>query len=162
MMGIGELIFEKLNVSLRPFPQISNKDNWMKELGAEVAGGGEDTQQTQPKTKNPIIKHGETCFGRAMCLVRVLKTSTNVCCLIAKAQMQEHRDLLTVVKTWTQIMFELGDPLKVNNPSVCVRVFAVVKQEECFRVRELVKKIESRRHREALQPICSRTASTFH
>ena len=37
-------------------PKISFKDNWMKELGSEVAGGGKDSQQTQPKTKNPIVR----------------------------------------------------------------------------------------------------------
>ena len=30
----------------------------LKELGSEVAGGGEDSQQTQPKTKNPIVRTG--------------------------------------------------------------------------------------------------------
>ena len=39
---------------------ISFKDNWMKELGSEVAGGGEDLQQTQPKTKNPFVEQ-ESC-----------------------------------------------------------------------------------------------------
>ena len=34
------------------------KDDWMKELGSEVAGGGKDSQQTQPKTKNPIVRTG--------------------------------------------------------------------------------------------------------
>ena len=42
----------------RPPPKISFKDNWMKELGSEVAGGSEDSQQTQPKTKNPIVRTG--------------------------------------------------------------------------------------------------------
>ena len=37
------------------------KDNWMKELGSEVAGGSEDSQPKPTKIKNPIIKHGETC-----------------------------------------------------------------------------------------------------
>ena len=36
------------------------KDTWMKELDSEVAGGDTDSQQTQPKTKNPIIKNGKT------------------------------------------------------------------------------------------------------
>ena len=36
---------------LRRFPK-----NRMKELGSEVAGGSEDSQQTQPKTKNPIVR----------------------------------------------------------------------------------------------------------
>ena len=61
MMGTGEIIYEKVYASPRPPPKISLKDNWMKELGSEVAGGGEDSQQTQPKTKNPIVKHGKTC-----------------------------------------------------------------------------------------------------
>ena len=61
MMGIGEIIYEEVYASPRPPPKISLKDNWMKELGSEVAGGGEDSQQTQSKTKNPIVKHGETC-----------------------------------------------------------------------------------------------------
>ena len=30
----------------------------MKELGSEVAGGGKDSQQTQPKTQNPIVRTG--------------------------------------------------------------------------------------------------------
>ena len=30
----------------------------MKELGSEVAGGGEDSPHTQPKTKNPIVRRG--------------------------------------------------------------------------------------------------------
>ena len=30
----------------------------MIELGSEVAGGGEDSQQTQPKTKKPIVRTG--------------------------------------------------------------------------------------------------------
>ena len=39
-------------------PKISFKDNWMKELGSEIAGGSEDSQQTQLKTKNPNVRTG--------------------------------------------------------------------------------------------------------
>ena len=46
-----EIIYQKMYVSPRPPPKISYKDNWMKELGSEVAGGGKDSQQTQPKTR---------------------------------------------------------------------------------------------------------------
>ena len=60
MMETGEIIYERVYESPRPPPKISFKDNWRKELGSEVAGGSEDSQQTQPKTKNPI-KNGETC-----------------------------------------------------------------------------------------------------
>ena len=55
-MKYGEVIYEKVFTSPRPPPKISFKDNWMKELGSEVAGGGKDSQQTQPKTKNPIVR----------------------------------------------------------------------------------------------------------
>ena len=58
MMEIVEIIYEKVYASPRPPPGISFKDNWMKELGSEVAGGGKDSQQTQPKTKNPTVRTG--------------------------------------------------------------------------------------------------------
>ena len=50
-METGEIIYEKVYESPRPPPKISFKDNWMLELGSEVARGIEDSQQTQPKTK---------------------------------------------------------------------------------------------------------------
>ena len=56
VMESGEIKYEKVFVSPRLLPKISFKDNWMKELGSEVAGGGKDYQQTQPKTKNPIVR----------------------------------------------------------------------------------------------------------
>ena len=34
------------------------KNNWMKELGSEVAGHSESSHQTQPKTTNPIVRTG--------------------------------------------------------------------------------------------------------
>ena len=34
------------------------RHDWMKELGSEVAGHGESSQQTQPKTTNPSVKTG--------------------------------------------------------------------------------------------------------
>ena len=42
----------------RPPLKSSFKDSWMKELGSEVAGGSEDSQQTQtqPKTTNPTVR----------------------------------------------------------------------------------------------------------
>ena len=50
------------------------KDNWMKELGSEVAGGGKDSQQTQPKTKHPIVRTGRL-FCQRNNPVRVLRKS---------------------------------------------------------------------------------------
>ena len=46
-------MYEKVFASPRPPPQISFKDNWMKELGSEVAGDVESSQSTQPNL-NPI------------------------------------------------------------------------------------------------------------
>ena len=51
-------MYEKVYASPRPPPKIFFKGNWMKELGSEVAGGGKDSQQTQPKAKNPIVRTG--------------------------------------------------------------------------------------------------------
>ena len=43
--------------SPRPPPKISLRDNWMKELGSEVAGQAESSQPTQPNP-NPIHRTG--------------------------------------------------------------------------------------------------------
>ena len=84
MMETGEVIYEKVYVSPRPPPKISFKDNWMKELGSEVAGDGEDSHQTEPKTKNPIVRTGRLVVTEQH-PVRVLRNWTNVSCLTAKA-----------------------------------------------------------------------------
>ena len=53
------VVMESQYVSLLPPPTISFKDNWMKELGSEVAGGSEDSQQTQPKPKTNYQERGD-------------------------------------------------------------------------------------------------------
>ena len=58
VMETGEIIHEKVNASPRPPPKISFKDNWMKEFGSEVAGGSEDSQQIQPKSKTQLSRTG--------------------------------------------------------------------------------------------------------
>ena len=55
MKETGEITYEKVYASPRPPPKISFKDNWMKELNSEVAGGSEDSQQTQPKSKTQLL-----------------------------------------------------------------------------------------------------------
>ena len=55
-MESGEIIYEKVYVSPRPPPKISFKDNWMKELGSEVAGSSKDTQRIQPKPKTQFSR----------------------------------------------------------------------------------------------------------
>ena len=37
-------------------PETSFKDNWMKELDSEVAGGNADSQQIQPKSKTQLSR----------------------------------------------------------------------------------------------------------
>ena len=58
IMETGEILYEKVYASLWPIPKSSFRDNWMKELGSEVAGGDKNSQQTQPKTTNPIVRTG--------------------------------------------------------------------------------------------------------
>ena len=66
-------------------------DSWMKELGSEVAEHGESSQQTQPKTTNPTVRTGRPRQNNRP--VRVLRKSTKVSHLVAKAPMKERGDL---------------------------------------------------------------------
>ena len=54
-VGTGKIIYEKVYASPRPPPKISFKDNWMKELGSEVAGHGESSKQTQPRPQIQLL-----------------------------------------------------------------------------------------------------------
>ena len=54
-METGEIIYEKLYESPRPPPKISLTNDWMKELGSEVARQAEDNQPNQPNP-NPIYR----------------------------------------------------------------------------------------------------------
>ena len=64
----------------------------MKELGSEVAGGGEDSHQTQPKTNNPIVGTGRLVWSEQQTGSSVQEIE-NVPNLIAKAPMKEQGDL---------------------------------------------------------------------
>ena len=55
-METGEIIYEKVHASRRLSPKISFKDNCMKELHSEVAGGSEDSQQIPPKSKTQLSR----------------------------------------------------------------------------------------------------------
>ena len=54
-MEPGEIIFAKVYESPRPPPKISLTNDWMKELGSEVARQAEDNHPTQPNP-NPIYR----------------------------------------------------------------------------------------------------------
>ena len=51
VMKSEEIIYQKVYVSPRPPPTMSNKDNWTCDLDSEVAGSSKDTQRIQPKPK---------------------------------------------------------------------------------------------------------------
>ena len=64
----------------------------MKELGSEVAGGEKDSQQTQPKITNPIVRTGrlvlsEQQSGSSVQEIEFVSKPT------AKAPMKEQGDL---------------------------------------------------------------------
>ena len=179
MMKSGEVICEKVYASPRPPPKISFKDNWMKEVGSEVARGGEDSQQTQPKTKNPIVRtertvEGEQPSGSSAQEIdkRVLFhcESTNVrtgrpvdsCVPVSVERLDQDKDAdenvdADQIRTESPVESEQSIGLFTQREEIGIdfRVsglpHAIVKQAENFRVRELVKKIESHPHREALQ-----------
>ena len=178
MMGTGEVIYEKVYMSLRPPPMISFKDSWTKELGSEVAGGGKDSQQTQPKTKNPIVRTGrpvlsEQPSGSSAQEIekRVLlgwestneRTGRRVssCVPVSVERSDQDKDAdenvdADHVRTERPVESEQSIGLFTQREEIDIdfRVsglpHAVVKQAENLRVRELVK-IESHPHRQALQ-----------
>ena len=55
-METGEIKYEKLYASPRPPTKTSFTDNWMQELDSDVAGGSEDSQQIQPKSKTLLSR----------------------------------------------------------------------------------------------------------
>ena len=179
MMETGEFIYERVFPSPRPPPKISFKDNWRKESGSEVAGGSEDSQQTQPKIKNPIVRtlrpvKSEQPFGSLTqeidkgvlfdCESTYVRTErpVNSCVPVSVERLVKDKDADTNVdadQISTGRNVESGQSIGLftqrEEIDIDFRVIglphAVVKQAENFRVRELVKKIESHPHRKALQ-----------
>ena len=173
MMGTGEIIYEKVDASSRPPPKISFKDNWMKELGSEVAGGGKDSQQTQPKNKHPIVRTGRSVMAEQPSVSSAQEInkrvfpdceSTNVrtgrpvssCVPVSVERLDQDKDA-DHVRTVRPVESEQSIGLFTQREEIDIdfRVsglpHAVVKQAENFSVRELVMKIESHPHRQALQ-----------
>ena len=145
MMKTGEIIYGKVYVSPRPSPKISSKDNWMKELGSEVAGGSEDSQQTQQKPKTQLLS-----------TVRPVKS----CVPVSVERLDKDKDAdenvdadqtstVRLVSVQSTGLFAQREEIDIDF-RVSGLPHAVVKQAENFRVRELVK-FESHPHREALQ-----------
>ena len=175
-METVEIIYEKVYASPRPPPKISCKDNWMQELGSEVAGHGENSQQTQtqPKTTNPIAGTGRPVLAEQQSVSsaqeidkRVLdcestneRTGRPVCCCVPVSVERFDKDKdadenvdADQVRTGRPVESEQSIGLFTQREetdidfSVSGLPRAVVKQAENFRVRELVKKIENHPHR---------------
>ena len=144
----------------------------MQELDSEVAGGSEDSQQTQPKTKNSIVRTWRPVKSEQKIEKRVLFDceSTNVrmerpvnsCVPVSVERLDQDEDAdenvdADQIRTVRPVESEQSIGLFAQREEIDIdfRVsglpHAVVKQAENFRVRELVKKIESHPHREALQ-----------
>ena len=113
VMETGEIKNEKVYASPRLRQKISLKHDLMKELGSEVAGGSEDSQQTQPKINNPIGRTERPVSGQSIGLftqreeididVRlfglrhaVVKQAENFCVreLVKKIESHLHREAL--------------------------------------------------------------------
>ena len=150
----------------------------MKELGSEVAAGGEDSQQTQPKTKNPIVRRGRPALSEKQSCSSVNEIE-NVFYVTAKAPMKEQGDLFSSCVPVSVTRSDqdknadenvdadhvrTGKPVFEQPPGLFTQFeevdidfrvsglpHAVVKQAENYCVRELVKKIESHPHRQDLQ-----------
>ena len=172
MMETGEIIYEKVKWSPRPPPKISFTDNWMKELGSEVAGHGESSQRTQPKTTNPIVRTGrpvstEQTFSSSAqdidkrfllgCESTNERTGRPVynCVPVSVERVDKDEDAdenvdADQVRTVRPALFTQREEIDIDF-RVSGLPHAVLKQDENFRVRELVRKIDSHPHRQALQ-----------
>ena len=179
-METGEIIFEKVYASPRSLPKISFKDNWMQELGSDVAGHGENSPQpqTQPKTTNPIVRTGRPVsaeqpssssaqdidkrflLGCESTNERTRRPVYN-CVPVSVERSDKDKDSdenvdADQVRTVRPVGSEQSINLFTQREEIDIdfRVsglpHAVVKQAENFRVRELEKKIESHPHRQAL------------
>ena len=138
-------------------------------MGSEVAGSDEDSQQFQPKTKNPIVRTGRlvlaeqpsvsSCSGnRQTCLVgQRTRGLVNSCVPVSVERLDQDKDADENVdadqrRAERPVESEQSFGLFTQRKEIDIDFrrsglpHAVVKQAENFRVRELVKKIESHPH----------------
>ena len=168
MMETGEIIYEKVYASLRPSPKISFKDNWREEMDSEVAGGSEDSQQSQPKSKNQLSSTVRPVSEQPPgLLTKEIKKKTGrlvkSCVPVSVERVDQDTDAdenvdADPVRTGRLVeseqsigLFTQREEIDIDFSRVSGLPHAVVKQAGNFRFRELVKKIESHPHREALQ-----------
>ena len=158
-METGEIIYEKVYESPRPPPKISLRNNWMKELGSEVARQAGSSQPTQPNP-NPIHRTGRLVETEqtSRSSAQEIDTRFSLGCEstnLSVERLDKDKDtdedvdadrVRTVRPVGGHQLEEIDIDFRVSGLP-----HAVVKQAENFRVRELVKKIESHPHRQDLQ-----------
>ena len=164
-METGEIIDEKVFESPRPPPKISLRNDWMKELGSEVARQAEDNQPTQPNP-NPIYRTVRSVVTEqtSRSSAQEIDTrfsldckNTNLFVERLKKDKDTDKDVDADRDRTGRLVYgqPTGSSTQLEEVDIDFRVsglpHAAVKQAENSRVRELVKKIESHPHREALQ-----------
>ena len=116
-------------------------------MGSEIVGGTEDSQQTQPKTQNPIVRTGRPVKSEqpSGSLTQEIDKGVLFGCESTNVSTERPVNSGQSIGLFSQ-REEIDIDFRVSGlPQT------VVKQAENFRVRELVKKIGSHPHREALQ-----------
>ena len=145
-----------------PPPKISLRNNWMKELGPEVARQAEGSQPTKPnpgpirRTGRPVVTEQTSRSGAREINTRFSLDWENTNLFVERLEKDKDTDKdvdadrdrmgRPVGGHWSTQLEEIDIDFKVSGLP-----HAFVKQAENFRVRELVKKIESHPHRQALQ-----------
>ena len=161
-METGEIIYEKEDESPRPPPKISLRNDWMKELGSEVARQAEDNQPTQPNPK-PIYRTGRPVVTEqtSRSSAQEIDTRFSLDCKNTNLFVESFEKVKDTDKDVDADRVRTERPVGGHQSSQLEEIdidfrvsglpHVVVKQAENFRVRELVKKIESHPHRQALQ-----------
>ena len=155
-METGDIIYEKVYESPRLPAKISLTNDWMKELGSEVARQTEDNQPNQPnpnpdhdRTERPYVT--ETSSKSAQEIeTRFSRDCKNTNLFVERLEKDKDTDKnVDADHDRTVRPVVIGQPIGSSTPfdevDIDLRVsglpHAVVKQSENSRVRELVKKI---------------------
>ena len=161
-MNTGEIKDEKVYESPRPLPKISLRNDWMKELGSEVARQAEGSQPTQPNP-NPIQRTGRLVVTEQTSRSSAQEIDTrfsldceNTNLFVERSEKDKDTDKdVDADRDRTERPVGGHCSHQVDEIDIDFMVsglpHAVVKQAENSRVREFVKKIEGHPHRKDLQ-----------
>ena len=149
-METGEIIYEKVYESPRPPPKISLRNDWMKELGSEVADERFGFRSCSTTRRRSCANHDRTvkpvvCPQEGVHQTRFSRGSTNF----------NVEDETNPERTGRPVVCSQSDRSMLNEVDIDFRMLglphSVVKQADNYHVRELVKKIENHPHRQSLQ-----------